>query len=552
MYPRFVYFILLNFLILSAKAQLFDPSSVTRADSLRGTLSPLRTCFDVKYYHLDVKVDPENKTVSGSNTIFFEAVEPFNKIQIDLFSNLTINKILYKGQELKYSREYNAVFIDFPKQIERNGKDSITVYYEGKPIVAQRAPWDGGFVWSKDREGNPWVGVACQGIGASIWWPNKDHLSDEPDSMLISVAVPKGLINVSNGRLRRETQIDENWTKFDWFVSYPINNYNVTVNIAKYAHWSDFHVNGDTLTLDYYVLPANLEKSKKHFEQVKPMMEAFEKYQGKYPFYRDGFKLVETKYLGMEHQTAIAYGNDYKPGYAGSDISRLGLTFDFIILHEAGHEWWGNNVSYSDLADMWISESFCTYSESFYVEEKYGAEIAKKYINAKKPGVGNLEAIAGPYGINHEGHRDMYDKGSLILNTLRYVINNDSLWFDIIKGLQKEFALKSVAKKDIIDYINKRAGKDLNYFFNQYLTTPNLPVLEYKIESKGKRKILSYRWKADVKDFKMPVMVSLESKDKYEYIYPTTAWNEVSLKLPDLNFKVAEDLFYIKVKNITQ
>jgi aminopeptidase N len=362
--------------------------------------------------------------------------------------------------------------------------------------------------------------------------------------------VPEGLMNVSNGRLRKETIVDNNWRRFDWFVSYPINNYNVTVNIAKYTHWNDFHVNGDTLTLDYYVLPANLEKSKVHFGQVKPIIEALEKYVGKYPFYRDGFKLVETKYLGMEHQSAIAYGNKYLGGYSGSDISRIGLTFDFIILHEGGHEWWGNNVSYSDLADMWISEGFCTYSESFYVKEKYGEDVALKYINAKKPGINNTAPMLGVHGLNREGHKDMYDKGALMLNTLRNVINDDQLWYALVKDIQKEFALRAIGTKEIVEFINKRTGKDLNYFFDQYLKYPAIPTLDYRIVSKGKKKVVEYKWTVDVKNFNMPVKVTLNNRETFELITPTTSWQEKDIKVEEKDFRVAEDLFYIRVNKI--
>lgn len=526
-------------------AQHTPEKTFTRADTLRGSLTPLRTSFDVKYYHLDVKVDPASRFIEGSNRIVFKVVEPLKRLQIDLFDNLTISKIIHNGNPLKYSREFNAVFVDFPEELEGNSISEITVFYQGHPTTAQRPPWDGGFVWSKDKQGNPWVGVACQGIGASIWWPNKDHLSDEPDSMLISATVPKGLINVSNGRLRSQTEIDNNWTRFDWFVSYPINNYNVSLNIAKYAHWRDFHVNEDTLTLDYYVLPANLEKAKKQFEQVKPMMECFEKFLGKYPFYRDGYKLIETPYLGMEHQSAVAYGNKYLTGYLGNDISQIGLKFDYIIIHETGHEWWGNNVSGADIADMWIHESFCTYSESIYVECMYGAETAKKYVMAQKPRVKNISPMMGVYGVNDEGDGDMYLKGSVVLNSLRTLIGQDSLWFGILRGIQKEFGLKTIAKSDIVNYINKKTGKDYNYFFDQYFTYSKIPVFEYKFEKKGKQTFLKYRWQADVEDFKMEIPVTINSKDKFEIIQPSKDWQSVKIGVTEKDFRVNnEDLYF--------
>ncbi|HYG39869.1 MAG TPA: M1 family metallopeptidase [Cytophagales bacterium] len=551
MHIKILSFLSFFFLIyLQAYTQVNNTKTFTRADSLRGMLTPLRTCFDVKFYHLDIKVDPATKYIEGSNKVVFQVLEPSDKIQLDLFENLAISKIIYKGEELRFTREFNAVFIDFPEKLEQGAIGEITVFYQGNPIVAEKPPWDGGFVWSKDKDGNPWVGVACEGIGASIWWPNKDHLSDEPDSMLISTTVPKGLINVSNGRLRKRVEVDDQWTRFDWFVSYPINNYNVTINIANYAHWRDYHINGDTLTLDYYVLPANIEKARKQFEQVKPMMQCYEEALGKYPFYRDGFKLIETSYLGMEHQSAIAYGNRYLTGYLGTDRSGLGLDFDFIIIHETGHEWWGNNVSCADIADMWIHESFCTYSESLYVSCIYGEDMARKYVLAQRSGIRNISPMMGIYGVNNEGDGDMYLKGSVVLNTLRNVINNDPLWFDILKGIQKEFALQTVYKKDIVNYINRRTGKDFYYFFDQYFGYAKIPVLEYKFEKKGRKAWLKYRWKTDEEDFRMPAKVTLSSARQMEFIYPTTDWQKIKLGVAEKDFKINNEDFYFNKEEI--
>ncbi len=524
----------------------------TKADTLRGMLTPLRTCYDVVYYDLDVKVDIDNKRLSGSNLFTFKATENFSRLQFDLFDNMQVDSVVYKGSKLPFTREFHAVFVDFATPVARNAVESFKVYYQGTPIAAKMPPWDGGLVWRTDKNDDPFVGVACEGIGASLWWPNKDHLSDEPDSMMIRVTVPKGLTNVSNGRLRNTVQVDTAWTRFDWFVSNPINNYNVTINIAKYAHFSDVHVgkNGDTLDLDYYVLPYNLDKAKQHFAQVKPMMKCFEEYMGPYPFYEDGYKLVETPYLGMEHQSAIAYGNNYRHGYNGTDYSRIGLKFDYIIIHETGHEWWGNHVSMADIADMWIHEGFCTYSEAIYVECLFGYDTALAYINAKKPGIDNEEPIIGQYHVNHEGASDMYNKGMLMLNTLRHVINNDQLWWEIIRGIQKEFGMKTTSTEEIVTYIGKRANQDLRYFFDQYLDYPNIPEFEYQILKKKKQLTLRYRWVTNVKDFHMPVKV-LVAPNKYEFIYPTAQWQETVIDLKkSTDFKVAEDLFYINVVEV--
>ncbi|CAN5251888.1 M1 family metallopeptidase [soil metagenome] len=538
--------------LLIALAGAIYAQGFSRADSLRGMLTPLRTCYDVVYYDLDVKVDIENQRLSGSNLFVFQATQNFNRLQFDLFDNMQVDSVVYRGNKLPYTREFNAVFVDFAKNIVRDAVDSFRVYYQGSPIAAKRAPWDGGFVWRKDKNENPFVGVACEGTGASLWWPNKDHLSDEPDSMMIRVTVPRGLMDVSNGRLRNIQTLDTAWIRYDWFVANPINNYNVTVNIARYEHFHDAHIgkNGDTLDLDYYVLPYNLDKAKLQFQQVKPMMKCYELYLGAYPFYKDGYKLVEAPYLGMEHQGAIAYGNNYRSGYNGSDFSRIGLKFDYIIIHETGHEWWGNHVSMKDMADMWIHEGFCTYTEAIYVECMHGYDTAMAYVNAKIPGVDNEEPIIGTYGVNHEGAGDMYNKGMLMLNTLRHVVNNDKLWWDIILGIQKEFGMKTTTTEEIVAYINRRTGQDLTYFFDQYLRYPSIPDFEYQLVKQKKKLTLRYRWVANVKDFHMPIKV-LTAPGKYDFIFPTTEWQDTVVDLKKAtDFKVAQQLFYVDVVEV--
>lgn len=401
-------------ILLAQEPSHYNWGSFTRADSLRGFLSPLRSCYDVTYYHLDIAVDPDSQSVQGSNTVRFNVVTAFNKMQVDLFANMHVDSIKYEdGTLLKYSRQFCAVFIDMPKELEQNMTHQIVFYYSGKPQVAVNPPWDGGFIWKKDKQGNPWVMVTCQGTGASLWWPNKDHQSDEPDSMLLSVTIPKGMEDISNGRLRSKVELPNGRTQYNWFISYPINNYDVTVNIGKYAHFDDVYTSrdGSKLTLDYYVMPENLQKAEKQFKQVKTMLACYEKYFGKYPFYRDGYKLIESSHNGMEHQSAIAYGNHYRLGYEGRASSAVGSRFDFIIIHESAHEWWGNSVTSKDIADMWIHESFGAYAEALYVEYNWGHKAALEYINAKKQNVRNEEPIIGPYNVNHEGSSDMYDKG---------------------------------------------------------------------------------------------------------------------------------------------
>jgi aminopeptidase N len=532
-------------------AQPRSPRPVTRADTLRGMLTPLRTCYDVTFYHLDVRVDPEKRFVSGSNATTFRVVEPFLRMQIDLYENMRIKGVTLDDEAapLKVEREFNAVFIDIGRRLELGTVHTVTVEYEGQPQVAMNPPWGGGFTWEKDKVGNPWVVVTCQGAGASLWWPNKDHQSDEPDSMLISIAVPPGLEDVSNGRLRAKTAMPDGWTRYDWFVSYPINNYNVTVNIGRFSHFSDVYTSGrDTLDLDYYVMPENLEKATVHFQQVKPMLGCFEKYFGKFPFWHDGYKLIECPHTGMEHQTAVAYGNWYIQGYRGRASSSVGLKFDFIIIHESSHEYWGNSVTAKDVADMWIHESFGAYTEALYVECLYGREESLRYINAKKQNVGNQTPIIGQYNVNRPGSGDMYDKGQLVLNTLRSVLGNDSLWFAIIKGLAETFKYRSVTAEDVIAFINTAAGKDLTYFFDQYLRNAKAPQLQISLTRKGDKVTARYRWNADVEGFRMPVKVTT-GRERWGLIEPTTTWQTVELgDIDPAEFKVAEDLFYIDLR----
>ncbi len=524
-----------------------NDAAFTRADSLRGSLTPLRTCYDVGFYHLNIRVNPQTRSIAGNNLIRFKVISSFERFQLDLYDTLSIDKIVYKGKNLPFTREFNAVFVQFPSTLALGSIQEVKVYYHGVPTVAKRPPWDGGFVWNKDVQGKHWVGVACQGAGASLWWPCKDHQSDEPDSMAISVAVPKDLVEVSNGRLRGKKTLPGGYERYDWFVSYPINSYDVTINIADYASFSDIYQGKNTkpLTLDYYVLRENLKKAKTQFAQVKPMMACFEKYFGPYHFPRDGYKLVETPYLGMEHQSAVAYGNKYLQGYLGAATSPWGLKFDYIIIHESGHEWWGNSVSSKDMADMWIHESFTTYAEALYVECMYGYPAALTYMNAQKGNIGNEEPIIGPYGVNKEGSGDMYNKGMLLLNTLRNVVNDDKKWFAAIYGLSQEFKYKTTTAEELIASFNKYLGKDYTYFFDQYLRHAQLPkLLLYYVEKDGNI-FATFRWETDVPDFRMPVKITT-AKGKYEFIEPTTEFKTILLKdLPFEELHIATDLFYM-------
>ncbi len=513
----------------SAQAQLMvAKTTFTRADSLRGYLTPLRTCYDINYYHLDVKFDIDNKFISGSNLFKFTAAQDFDKLQFDLFANLKVEKVVYKGKELPYTREINAVFVTFPKTIIKGSKDEFTVYYSGNPTVAKRAPWDGGVVWATDSLGKPFVATACQGVGASIWWPNKDHQYEEVDSMMISISVPKGLKDVSNGRLRKVTELKDGYTRFDWAVKNPINNYDVEATIGDLVHFGDAY-DGEKgkLTLDYWVLSYNLDKAKRQFgANVGRMLKSFEHWFGPYPFYEDGYKLVEAPHLGMEHQSAIAYGNHYGNGYLGRDLSGTGwgLKWDYIIVHESAHEWFGNNITSKDLADMWVHESFAYYAESLFVESQFGKQAGQEYAHGSRAGISNDSPIVGVYNVNKEGSGDMYNKGGVFLNMIRTIINDDEKWRGILRGLNKTFYHKTVTYDDITHYILDQAGINFAPFFDQYLRSKDLPILEF-MEVRGK---LSCRWTSAVRGFNMPVKIRVKGGE-YKFITPTARFTPVNV-----------------------
>ncbi|NTE02106.1 M1 family metallopeptidase [Agrobacterium tumefaciens] len=533
----------------NANAQMLGKNQVNaRADTLRGTLTPLRTCYDINYYHLDVKIDIDQKSLAGSNEFAFTATQDFTKLQFDLFSNLKIEKVLYKGKELPFTREYNAVFLTFPKAVKKGSKDKFTVFYSGNPVVAKNAPWDGGFIFKKDAAGNPFVSVACQGLGASVWWPNKDHQSDEVDSMLISISVPKTLQEISNGRLRNTVDQPDGYKQYNWFVSNPINNYDVTFYIGKYAHWQDSYAgeNGN-LSIDYWALQVDSAKARPHWDaDVKPMLKCFEYWFGPYPWYKDGYKLVQAPHLGMEHQSAVAYGNQFKKGYLGRDLSGTGhgLKWDFITIHESGHEWFGNNITSKDIADMWIHEGFTNYSETLFTECIDSKKSGEEYVIGIRKGIENDSPVIGPYGVNKEGSGDMYPKGANLIHTIRQLINDDEKFRQILRGLNKTFYHKTVTTADIENYIAKQSGLKLDKVFDQYLRHANIPVLAYKINDG----VLSYHWITDVKGFDMPVKVTLKA-DEYTLIKPTNDWKtiKVDATVTADNFK-SDPQFYIKTK----
>ncbi|CAM3051732.1 M1 family metallopeptidase [Flavobacterium frigoris] len=515
----------------------------TKQDSLRGSITKERAWWDVKYYHLDIKVNPKDSTITGSNTIKYQVVQEYNRMQIDLQNPLEIYKVIQDGVELKYKREGNAFFIELVALQKLGTVKELTVFYGGKPKVAVNPPWDGGITWKKDSNGNPFIASSCQGLGASVWWPNKDHMYDEVESMLISVNVPGNLTDVSNGRLLSVKKLKDGTKTFNWYVSNPINNYGVNINIGDYVSFSEKY-KGEKGDLDcsYYVLRDNLAKAKEQFKDVPRMLKAFEHWFGPYPFYEDSYKLVEAPYLGMEHQSSVTYGNGFKNGYRGRDLSGTGwgLKFDFIIIHESGHEWFANNITDKDIADMWIHESFTNYSESLFVEYYYGKEAGYEYVRGIRKNIENDKPIIGHYDVNSEGSSDMYYKGANMLHTIRQIVNDDEKWRTILRGLNSTFYHQTVTTKQIEDYLSTSVGIDLSSVFNQYLRDTRIPTLEYFFKDKK----LGFRWTNCVTGFNMPVKVTLSGEEKW--IKPTTDWvtNAVTVENPqlkiDANFYVAE------------
>ncbi|WP_284652083.1 M1 family metallopeptidase [Flavobacterium terrisoli] len=528
-----------SFLLLSFQSLLAQ--NFTRKDSLQGGLRPERTCYDVMRYDLNIKIDTKAKSIVGYNEITFKVVENATTIQLDLFENMKVDSIVYNKKKVNYTREFNAVFINFATPLFKEmPEQSIKFYYSGKPIVARRAPWDGGFVFDKDSNGKDWIGVAVQGTGASLWYPVKDSQSDEPDrGASIKVAVPNGLMNVSNGRFMGSEDLKNGYTRWDWEVKNPINTYDITVNIADYAH---LHENYKGLDLDYYVLRENEEKARTHFAEVKPMMDCYQSKFGEYPFKEDGYKLVETSYLGMEHQSAVAYGNKYLKGYLGMDLSGtgIGLTFDYITIHESGHEWFGNSITTKDIADMWVHEGFTQYTEIVYVECTLGYDKAMQYTNGLRFNVENDRPIIGHYGVNNEGSGDMYPKGALLLNTLRHVINDDAKWWKLILDYSNTFRHKIIDTETVIAFFNKESGMNLTPIFNQYLRKTTIPKLDLKVEN-GE---LQARWSNVDADFNMPVDIVSDSKTIR--IYPKKDWINTNQKVKEINqVKVLSNKFYI-------
>ena len=514
--------------------------SFTKEDSLRGSITDERAWWDLTHYHLSVEVFPEIQTIEGNNVITYEVIEPYDVIQIDLQPPLKVKKVIQDGEELTWTSTINAHFINLKKVQNKGDKNSITVYYEGKPRPAVRAPWDGGFSWKTSKNGSHFIATSCQGLGASVWWPCKDHMYDEVDSMLMSVTVPENLADVSNGRLRKVDHNVENKTKtFHWAVTNPINNYGVNLNIGDYTSWSEIYKGekGD-LSITYWALKEDEKLARTQYKDVIRMLDAFEYWFGPYPFYEDGYQLVQAPYLGMEHQSSITYGNKFKQGYLGRDLSGTGwgLKFDFIIIHESGHEWFANNITFKDMADMWVHEGFTNYSESLFLDYHYGKQAGLEYVRGTRRGIENRKPMIGYYDVNYEGYPgDVYPKGANILNMIRRITNDDEKWRGMLRSLNSTFYHQTVTSVEVEEHISEYLGEDHSDLFDQYLRDERIPTIEYYF-NEGK---LHYRFSNCISSFHMPVDLIIGDQEKRVNIY--TNWN--SLDTEQVSLSVDPDYY---------
>ena len=536
--------LLLIFTTLSSG--LAQQTNFSKQDTLRGSITPERVWWDLLHYNLDFKVSPSSKSIEGSNLIRYEVLSQNQLMQIDLQPPMEITSVIENNKKLNYKRDGNVYYIQLKKNQQIGAINEITIHFKGAPKISNNPPWDDGFTWGKDNNGTDFIATSCQGGGSSIWWPSKDHMYDEPDQGIeLSITAPKHLISVSNGR---HIQTKENSNKTNtstWKVINPINNYGVNINIGDYVHFTEeYKGKKGVLDCDYYVVSYNLEKAKKQFKEVSRTLEAFEHWFGPYPFYEDSYKLVEVPYLGMEHQSSVTYGNGYKNGYKGIDLSGTGwgLKFDFIIVHESGHEWFANNITNIDIADMWIHESFTAYSENLFLDYHFGTEASNAYVTGTRKNIQNDKPIIGNYNVNNSGSSDMYYKGANMLHTLRQIIDNDKKWRSILVGLNKDFYHQTVTTLQIENYIDKYFEIDLKPFFNQYLRTIKIPTLDYKLENNN----LLYKWSNVVDGFSIPIKVFINSSS--QWIRPTSRWKKL-LSDKKINSFSVDNNFYIEREN---
>lgn len=540
--------------LLAAQA----PSAFTHADTLRGSNGPWRAWWDASFYDLHVKVNPADSSIAGWNGISYRVLRSASdaladahavvlKMQVDLQLPLVVDSIMQGVTMLAWTRDGNAVFVAIPGAPRAGDAGTITVYYHGKPTAAKRPPWDGGFIWQRDTLGNRWIATANEGLGASVWWPNKDYLADEPDSQRIAITVPEPMMDVSNGRLRRTAKNADGSTTYEWFVADPINNYDVAVNAGTYAHWTETYAGeAGPLSMDFWPLAEHLDVARRQWVQARPMMACFEHWFGPYPWYTDGYKLVEAPHLGMEHQSAVAYGNRFENGYLGKDLSKTGhgLQWDFIIVHESAHEWWGNNITVKDGADMWVHEGFANYAENLYTECQTGSkEAGAEYVIGTRALVRNDRPVIGHYGVNDEGSGDKYYKSGNMLHTIRQLVNDDEKWRQLLRGLNATFRHQTVTTAQIESYMAEQTGVPLAKVFDEYLRTTMIPELDLSLAGGT----LTYRWTHVVPGFDMPVRVTLPGQGSV-LLHPSESAKTEPTSATSLEQVVVDKNYYVTVK----
>jgi len=529
----------------AAQERTFD-----RADTLRGSDGPYRSWWDVTYYDLAVTVNPADSSVTGVNRITYRTLARGAVLQLDLQRPMALDSVILDGgAPLAQRREGNAYFVTLPAPQEAGTEHILAAWFRGKPRPAVRPPWDGGLSWEHDGGGRAWVVTSNQGLGASVWWPNKDFMAEEPDSQLIAVTVPDPMVDVSNGRLRDIRENGDGTTTYEWFVRSPVNNYSISINAGSYAHWSEaLQGESGTLSLDYWPLAEHEAEARRQWTQVRTTIQCFERWFGPYPWYEDGYKLVEVPYLGMEHQSAVTYGNGFRNGYRGTDLSGtgLGLQWDFIIVHESAHEWWGNNITAADAADLWIHESFANYAESLYTECLTGSvDAGARYVIGTRSRITNDRPIQGRFGVNDEGSGDKYYKGGNLLHTIRQLTRDDERWRSVLRGLNRDFRRRTVTGRQVEEYIARNAGVELGAVFDQYLRTTQVPVLEYQ----RTERLLSFRWVNVVPGFAMPVRVTLDDGG-WSWITPREGWQTAELHLAGGDPFQVDDDFYVEVRDV--
>ncbi len=515
----------------------------THADSVRGSVTKARAWWDLRHYDLHVAFNSPDSSIKGFNRILYSVLQPDSVLQLDLIEPMVLDSVVQEGRVCNWKKDGNAYLIKLVQKQDSGKQKTIIAYFHGKPHAAKMPPWDGGMIWSKDEAGNDWISVACQGMSASVWFPNKDHQYDEVDSAGIHITAPKGLVSVSNGRLRSKIMNNDETATYSWAVVNPINNYNIVPYIGKYVNFKDTIMGkGGILDLDFWVLEGNVARAKQHFKQVKPMLHCFEDWFGKYPFYEDGYKLIEAPFFGMEHQSAIAYGNKFQSGYKGKDLSLTGwgLKWDFIIIHESGHEWFANSITARDVADNWVHEGFTAYAENLFTEYLFGKQAGAQYVIGTRFAVLNDKPVIADYNVNRDGSLDMYYKASNMLHTIRQIVSNDSLWKQMLRDMNKTFWHQTVTTAQIENFMSAYLKMDLQKIFDQYLRTVQIPVLEYKMDHKN----LSYRWSNCVKGFAMPLKIMVSNGELQ--LRPTEKWQKINYSENGFNPKPD---YYIKTKS---